>query len=858
MQRSKVHENPDPTSHKGLTADAVKKRLDRDGFNELTDDGKRGFSAIALGVLKEPMLALLLAGGIVYLLLGDLGEALILLVFATASVSITVYQEFRTERVLDALRDLASPEALVIREGKHKRIDARELVRDDLLLLGEGDKVPADAIVLECHDLQTDESLLTGESVPVGKTAASAAQLEGTSKPGGDGTPYVFSGSLVVRGSALCKIRETGPRSEIGKIGVSLATIDEDKPRLSKEIGYLVRIFAILGVTVSTAAVLLYGLLRGNWLEGVLSGIALGMSMLPEEFPVVLTVFMAMGAWRISKVGVLARKATTIETLGSATVLCTDKTGTLTENSMSVVSLALPDGTTIDVEDAAILPENYRGLLRHGILACASDPFDPMEKAFHAHTGRVFANGHPQQDGWALVQEYGLRPDLLAMTQVWDAGNGDVDLVVAAKGAPEAIIHLCGLEGHAAQAVRQTASNMASKGIRVLGIAEARHANGAAWPKTARGFSFRFLGLAGLADPLKSQVPAAIAECHQAGLRVVMITGDYPETALAIAADAGIISQGAITGEMMADMDDATLRERVANVNVFARIMPAQKLRIINAFKANGEIVAMTGDGVNDAPSLKAANIGIAMGGKGTDVAREAASLVLMDDDFSSIVKAIRLGRRIYENMRKAATFILAIHLPIAGLALMPLVLSLPVVFGPVHIAFLEMAIDPTCSLVFESEREEQDIMRRPPRSPKEKLLPRNMVLWGMMQGGLTLAITSAAYFLTLRAGMPVDEMRSFVFVFLVSCLLVMVLANRSFQASIPAALLRPNPALVGVVVLVGSLLTLALAWAPFRALMQLGPISAEHLGIIAACAIAYLMLLSVAKWVFLRLASRM
>ena len=707
-------------SLRGLREADAQARLKAEGNNELPQPDRRSPFRIVIEVLREPMLALLLIGGIIYLALGDLKEAIILLAFATMSVAITVVQETRTERVLEALRDLTSPRALVIRDGQRKRIAGRDVVRGDLIVLAEGDRVPADAVLLQCQDLQADESTLTGESVPVRKVSWDDRTGSEPQRPGGDDLPQVFSGSLVVRGSGLAEVTAVGPQSEMGKIGQSLAALETEPPRLQAQTRRVVSLFAVFGGGVSILAVLLYGTMRGGWLDAVLAGIALGMSMLPEEFPVVLTVFMAMGAWRISLARVLTRRAAAIETLGSATVLCTDKTGTLTENRMTITELRLMDEDVLHPHHGTEMPKPFRTLSEFGLLASALEPFDPMEQAFHtlAHERlNEDAHRHPH---WKLVHAYGLRPDLLAVTHIWQPDGNREEYIVATKGAPEAIAGLCRLTATDRAVLTRSIDAMASGGLRVLGVARAKHA-GPIWPASPRELTFEFLGLVGLADPLRTSVLEAVRECRSAGIKAVMITGDYPATARAIAHQAGFERGELVTGEQLEKLSEAELATRVGTASVFARIMPEQKLRIVNAYKGNGEIVVMTGDGVNDAPSLKAAHIGIAMGGRGTDVAREASAIVLLDDDFGSIVKAIRLGRRIYDNLRKAMSFIFAVHVPIAGLALLPLVFGLPLLFGPIHIAFLEMVIDPVCSLVFEAETEEDDVMRRPRALPTNR-----------------------------------------------------------------------------------------------------------------------------------------
>jgi P-type Ca2+ transporter type 2C len=830
----------------GLSESDAATRLKSEGANELPRAGRRTLLRIAGEVIREPMFTLLLGAGAVYLLLGDLSEAVMLLAFATLSVAITVVQEIRSERVLEALRDLTSPRALVIRQGVRRRIPGREVVRGDIIVIAEGDRVPADAVLLSGQDVQIDESLLTGESVPVRKAPAVAPAHGG--RPGGDDLPFIFSGTMVVRGRGLAEVQATGARSEIGKIGQALTVIETEPPLLRRQTQRLVQILAAAGLSLSAVAVVLYGLLRGSWLDGLLGGVALSMSMLPEEFPLVLTVFMVMGAWRISQARVLTRRAAAIETLGAATVLCTDKTGTLTRNLMAVAELWV-EGQVLPVSGTgdSKLPERFRALAEYGILASAPEPFDPMEKAIHAIGVRLPESAAGRHSGWRLAHGYGLRPELLAVVQLWQAPVHAGDYVVAAKGAPEAVAALCHLESIILSDLRRAADDMAARGMRILGVARASF-SGSEWPTTPHGFDFEFLGLIGLADPLRPTVPAAVQECRFAGIRVVMVTGDYPTTARAIAGQAGIEIAEVATGTEIEAIGDADLATRVRNVTVFARIMPEQKLRIVNAFKANGDIVAMTGDGVNDAPSLKAAHIGIAMGGRGTDVAREAAAIVLLDDDFGSVVRTIRLGRRIYDNLRKAMGYILAIHVPIAGLSLLPLLFGWPLIFTPVHIAFLEMVIDPVCSIVFEAETEEADVMARKPRDPRSPLFSGPLAGWSLFQGTLAFFLLAAIYIVALRNGLPEDEVRALTFVSLVFTNLGLIFANRSFSASLLTALRRPNVALWWAIGAMAALTAIVLVWPPAEKLFRFGPLHVDDLAICGGAGLVTLLALDLFK----------
>ena len=776
----------------GLSQQEAAHRLAVDGPNSLPQAGARPIWKIVAEVMREPMLVLLLAGGVAYLLLGDLVEALILLVFASFSVVVTIVQESRTEHVLEALRDLSAPRALVIRDGEQMRVAGCEVVHGDIMVLEQGDRIAADAVLLEANDLQTDESLLTGEALPVGKRAITDDEDITALRPGGEGQPLVYSGSMATRGNGIACVTATGVATQIGRIGKSLATLDTEVPRLRLETARIVRLCAAGGLLIALLVLLLYGMTQGDWLDAVLAGISISMAMLPEEFPVVLTIFLAVGAWRISKARVLTRRAAAIETLGSATVLCTDKTGTLTENRMAVAQLWLPVEGSVEIDLRQGVPDAFSSLIETGIFASAVVPVDPMEVAIH-EAGH--SSEKPTAGAWTFVHSYGLRPDLLAMSNVWQTPE---KLIVAAKGAPEAIATLCRLSANQAKEMMRAADVIAEQGIRVLGVAVADTADPLP-AETHRDYHFSLVGLIGLADPLRASVPAAVAVCRAAGVRVIMITGDYAKTARSIALQADIADGEILTGADLETLNDAQLSERLRSVTICARIMPEQKLRIVEALKAAGEIVAMTGDGVNDAPSLKAAHIGIAMGKRGTDVARESSAIVLLDDDFGAIVKAISLGRRIYDNIRKAMAFIFAVHVPIAGFALMPLFLGLPILFGPIHIALLEMLIDPVCAFVFEAEEEEPNLMMRPPRAPDERLFSWRMAAWSIFQGGTTFAILAAIYAFALWQDYTENHVRVLVFFALVAAILSLIFVNRSYAASVIRALGRKNKALLYV-----------------------------------------------------------
>lgn len=824
----------DVKSISGLSEKEVASRLKEEGYNELPSTKKRNFLTILFEVVREPMFMLLIASGTIYLVLGSPEEASMLLGFVFVIIGITFYQERKTERTLEALRDLSSPRALVIREGEKKRIPGREVVRDDILILEEGDRVPADAVVLSCSNLLINESLLTGESVPVRKIPCGG--IMEMHPPGGDGIPSVYSGTLVVQGQGLAQVQSIGLDTEMGKIGKSLETLKDEDTSLQKETRLLVRNFAIVGVFLCAAVVVIYGLTRLDWLNGFLAGITLAMAILPEEIPVVLTIFLALGAWRISQKRVLTRRSHAIQALGSATVLCVDKTGTLTLNRMSV-SKIFANGDFYDLSSGKqdSLPEKFHELVEFSILASQRDPFDPMEKSLKKLGKDTLSNTEHLHDDWTIVREYPLSQELLAMSHVWKSLDGE-DYIIAAKGAPEAIADLCHLDEIQTQELLQKIKFMANDGLRIIGVARADFKQ-VGLPVKQHDFKFEFLGLVGFIDPVRPGVADAIKECYNAGMRVVMITGDYPGTAKKIAEQIGISPRDkVITGHKLDNMDDQELQQDISDVNIFARVVPEQKLRLVNALKANNEVVVMTGDGVNDAPALKSAHIGISMGDRGTDVAREASSLVLLNDDFSSIVNAVSMGRRIFDNLKKAVAYIFAVHVPIIGMSLIPVAFKLPLVLYPVQIVFLELIIDPACSIVFEAEPAEANVMKRPPRSLKEPLFDKRVISLSVLQGISVLIIVLSVYALSLYRGQGDMEARALSFTTLIFANLGLILTNRSWSRTIFSTLRSPNKALWWVIVGALAFLGLVLYTEPLRNLFGF---SVLHLNDLFICVMA-------------------
>jgi Ca2+-transporting ATPase len=847
----------DASDWTGLSEDEARARMLADGPNELPSERRRGVWRIALEVVREPMFLLLIAAATLYFVFGDVQEALTLLGAVVVVLAITIVQEGRTEKSIAALRDLSSPRAQVIRDGVVRTVPGRELVRGDVVKIAEGDRVPADLLLRRGTTLAVDESLLSGESVPATKHADAKATALGAV---GESSAALWSGTLVVGGRGVAEVMATGARSELGRIGASLVSVEKERTPLQREVDLVVKRMAVLGLVASAGVVIATGLTGTDWLHASLAGITLAMALLPEELPVVLTVFLALGAWRIAKSRVLTRRVTSVETLGAVHVLCTDKTGTLTENRMTIQVLRTAERE--HVVDDGELPEEVHALVEVGILASPRDPFDPMEKAFHALGQKRLGGTEHLHPSWEAVREYPLTPELLAVTYAWrpsegadgvtgsagsaaDGVTGSAGLVVATKGAPEAIFDLCHLDDDTARVWRGRVDVMAARGLRVLGVARSRGTL-TEEPSHPHELDLDLVGLVGLADPLRGDVAEAIATCRTAGIRVLMITGDHALTARAIATEAGLADGEVTTGPEIEAMDDEALAKRLATATVIARAVPAHKLRIVRALRASGAIVGMTGDGVNDAPALKAADIGIAMGKRGTDVAREAAALVLVEDDFGSIVDAVRIGRRIYDNLRKAVGYILAVHIPIAGVALVPALLGWGPLLFPAHVVFLELIIDPTCSVVFEMEPAEEGVMKRPPRGRGEHLFEWRRILFSAAHG-ITVLLGALAM-LWWQADASLELRRTLAFVVLVAGNLTIVVASRSTDRPFWTSFRRPNRALWAMAVGVPAVLAVVLFVGPVRELFAFDVATWPQLGAALLVAVVPVLLLDVGK----------
>ena len=734
----------------GLTEAEAEALLASHGPNRIHEPRKRTVPQIARETLREPMFLLLLVAAGLYLVVGDLAEGVFLTGGAILSLGLVVIQEARSERALQALNALAEPQALVIRDGAVRGIAATLLVPGDLVVIGDGGRIPADALLIDGDVLEVDESALTGESIPVTKRPSTGQSGKAPQPiPGNEAGSSLFAATLVVRGQGVAKVVRTGAATEVGRIGVKLADISEGPTLLQRDIRRLIRLVGLLAFMACLLVVLAYGVLREDWFGGALSGLTLAISLVPEEFPMVLAVFMALGALRLARRNVLIRRSAVIETLGATTLLCVDKTGTITENRMELRSLWRAGRFYEPASEA----EGPRKLIQTAWLASAVHPHDPMDAAIKNAVHEALP-GRP-------IRSYPLQPQFLAFSQVWPAAGDGVTYAV--KGAHETVLELCDDDMDAIARAREAAHELGQRGMRVLAAARATLPRD---PMTKPDkLRYQLEGLLGFEDPVRSDVPVALEEAGLAGVSVAMITGDFASTALAAARAAGIASEaGAISGDAIRPGRPLPLQARV-----FARIRPEQKLQLVDGFKSQGHVVAMTGDGINDAPALAAADIGIAMGCRGTDVAREAADLILLDDKFASIVGGIRLGRRIFSNLRRAMIYITAVHVPVAGLALLPILLGLPPMLYPMHLVLLELLIDPLCALVFENEPGDPDAMRKPPRSRNEPLFGARHITIAALQGVVLLAATLGLYVWMYESGSKLESARSAAFIALVT-----------------------------------------------------------------------------------------
>lgn len=760
---------------KGLRQVDALRLLAEEGENLLPQERPATLNSHIAKILSEPMLLLLLAGGGLYLLLGDRSEGLFLLSFVVVVIAISLVQNWKTELALDALRNLSSPKTRVVRDGNQTMISSKEVVRGDILILEEGARVSADARLLDGR-LDIDESLLTGESMPVLKIPGPDSLP--FSRPGEETSPFVYAGTVVTRGEAIARAEATGERTAVGAIGLSLSGLAEKRSPLKDSSLRFVRTLSLIALGLAGVDIVLNRIwVQKSVLESLLNGLALAMAILPEEIPVILTVFLALGAWRLSRTQVLTHRFSAVEILGSITVLAVDKTGTITENRMELKEISV-EGQEFRVSDESTLPEEFHSVVEFALLATPKTSSDPMEQALSGFA-QSFLNGTEHlHENWKAEKIYGLEPPILAMARSYPSEPSGKHLF-ATKGSPESVLDLCHVSPETSIRVLSRVEEMASRGFRVLGVARGVWASDTL-PDNLHDVSFGFLGLLGFRDPPRKEVWKAIRKCAGAGIRVIMMTGDHPETARAIAREVGIPDTGVITGRELDALPDPDIRARLARVSICARLFPEQKLRLVNLLQENGEIVAVTGDGVNDAPALKAARVGIAMGQRGTDVARQAADLVLLNDSFGSLVSGIRLGRLIFENLVRAIRFALSAHIPLVGLSLLPLIFKGTMILTPVHIVLLQLIIDPACSLLFESEPARKDLMKDPPRPQSRTPFGWETIRTALWQGFGVTGILLGGFITFHILRWPVEKSRAALFAALVLTVLLLILVNRT------------------------------------------------------------------------------
>ena len=787
----------------GLSDEQVLASRQRHGSNEIAEK-KFSYLRQVVDVVSEPMVILLLVAALLYFISGQTGDAVFMTVAIILVTGISWYQESRSRNALAALKILTAPTCKVIRNGKTIDINREEIVIGDLMVVAEGSSIPADGVIVQSNDFSVNESILTGESLPVNKNQASKNN-------------FVFQGTAVTSGLAVCEVRAIGNQTELGKIAKGLESMAEQQTPLQKQIGNFVKKMAFVGVVVF---LLVWGInyfQSGLLLDSLLKALTLAMSILPEEIPVAFTTFMALGAWRLMKRGVVVKQIKTVETLGSATVICTDKTGTITENRMALARIfEASSGEILTPHDMGM---EGKALVRMAMWASEPIPFDPMETALHeAYAGTTTNDERPH---FRMVHEYPLggRPPM--MTHVFENAAGE--RIIAAKGAPEAIMQVAQLSAEERNRVGNALETLMLEGYRVLGVAVSSF-TGMVFPPQQQQLPFRLLGLVAFYDPPKKNIREVFDAFYQAGIKVKIITGDNAVTTSTIARQ--IHFRGAektMTGEDLLKMSEAEVSEEVKEVNIFTRMFPHAKLRILNALKANGEIVAMTGDGVNDGPALKAAHIGIAMGRKGTEIAKEVSSLVIIDDDLSKMVDAVAMGRKIYTNLKKAIQYIISIHIPIILTVFIPLVLGwiYPAIFTPVHVIFLELIMGPTCSIIYENEPMEKNIMTQRPRPLTNTFFHLHELSTSIIQGLMITAATLFVYQYAVGESLNEAYTRAMVFLTLISANIFLTLVNRSFYYSIFTTLSYKNNLVAWIIAATVALTAVIMLTPSFRTLFE-------------------------------------
>ncbi|MDF1497720.1 MAG: cation-translocating P-type ATPase [Patescibacteria group bacterium] len=761
----------DFTRFEGLSEGKVISNQKKYGLNQLDEKKRKGVFTYVKKIVEEPMLLLLLIAAGLYFVIGNTWDGVLMLAGVLLMIGIDLYQENKTDRAVEALMELSTPQVKVIRDGKLKLIQSNQLVVEDLMVVQEGDRIAGDGTILADSNFSVDESLLTGESGALFKTTQTGEKITDKNK--------VYSGTLALSGQAVIKISAVGISTQYGKIGESLATIEDDRTPLQKQTKKIIKIFGAVGATACVLLMAIVYASNKDIVDSLLKGLTLAISVIPEEIPVVLTIFAALGAYRLTRKKTLVRKINAVETLGHITTLCTDKTGTLTENRMALQEL-YTDGKVLTIEVAKTKKEKLLPAMTDALLASQPNPYDPMDISIHELAKKIGLNPTKVYNKRNLIHEYGFDQKLKFMGHLWSSGE-ERDLVI--KGSAEQVVARCSVSESKRKQLLEEIDTMAGKGLRVLAVASKKFTEKREPNTLSRVKNFNFVALLGFRDPPRADAKKAVSLAQQAGITVRMITGDHPQTAMHIAKAVGICcSKGVVTGKELSRISETDLTDKIHDMYVFARINPEQKLKIISALKRRGEVVAMMGDGVNDAPSLKNADIGVAMGKRGTNVARESADIILLDDRLLTVVQAVGDGRRIFDNIQKAIGYIFIVHVYIILTALLIPLSGLPILLTPIHIILLELVIDPTCALVFESIPAEADIMKRKPRNPKKAIISLRRLASVFAIGIMIFIITTAVYVSSLRYGMDTEQARTVGFSVIIWTNLLLVLTSVSHK----------------------------------------------------------------------------
>lgn len=800
----------------GLSAAEVTQSRTQNGSNSLDHQKKNNFLSSVIEMVKEPMFLLLLTATSIYFITGEYGNGIFMAVAIALVSTISLYQESKSRNAIEALEKLTQPKSKVIRNGAVLEIPSEEIVLGDCIQTEEGTFIPADGIIIQSNDFSVNESILTGESFTVFKNEKSEDNK-------------VYQGTIAASGLAICQVTAIGNLTQLGKIGKSLDTIVEEKTPLQKQMENFVTKMSLVGLVIFAIVWAINYWNSRLILDSLLKALTLAMSIIPEEIPVAFTTFMALGAWRLMKMGIIVKQIRTVETLGGATVICTDKTGTITENKMSLAQwYTLSSNVISDSKEKS--NEEEQELLSLSMWASEPIPFDAMEIALHDAYGKLALED--ERSNFKLVHEYPLSGKPPMMTHVFENQNGV--RIIAAKGAPEALMACSDLSEEESQNIRAAMETMTNEGFRVLGVGVAKF-YGTDYPKKQQEFTFQFKGLVAFYDPPKENIKTVFETFYNAGIEVKIITGDNAATTSTIAKQIGFKNpEKVLNGDDLMDMDEATLKSKVMETTIFTRMFPEAKLKIIKALKDNNQIVAMTGDGVNDGPALKSAHIGIAMGKKGTEIAKQAANLILIDDDFAKMTDAIAMGRKIYINLKKAIQYIISIHIPIILIVFIPLALGwiYPNIFSPVHIIFLEIIMGPTCSIIYENEPMEDNLMLQKPRPLTTTFFNLKEITISIIQG---LAITLGLLFVyqyCIRENCTENATRTIVFLTLIASNIFLTLANRSFYYSIFTTIQYKNN-LVLLIIGVTLFITVLLLFVPqFSQFFMFDTVSIQHIGL--------------------------